>query len=314
MRICGVMLVRNEEDVLEASVRHNLGVLDSLTVVDHASTDASPAILASLAAEGLPLEVLRDDSPGFRQSDVTTDARAAAPGRGRRSVHPGRRRRVHPHAVARRLRAHRGGGRPDAASRDALAHLPPGLRRAGRHRRAVAPREAQADRAARPVQGRRAQAPDRHAGRGRLARQPQGQSAGRPAGQSARDRARRHRRDRARSGPRRRAVHREGDDRLPVATPRRASGCPDVLPFPPGVRVDHGGEAAVARTARVDRRELQRPPDRCIDPATIAWIDDPFLADIHLRYTPARKPSPLAQVLAFGERVAAEVARTTGGM
>jgi hypothetical protein len=56
------------------------------------------------------------------------------------------------------------------------------------------------------------------------------------------------------------------------------------------------------------------PPDRRVDPSTIAWIDDPFLADIHLRYTPARKPSPLAQVLAFGERVAAEVARTTGGM
>ena len=55
------------------------------------------------------------------------------------------------------------------------------------------------------------------------------------------------------------------------------------------------------------------PRDRCVDPAKVAWIDDPFLADIHLRYS-ARKPSPLAQVLAFGERVAAEVARTTGGM
>jgi hypothetical protein len=35
---------------------------------------------------------------------------------------------------------------------------------------------------------------------------------------------------------------------------------------------------------------------------------------MELRYTPARPPAPLSMLLAFGERVAAEVAKTTGGV
>ena len=40
----------------------------------------------------------------------------------------------------------------------------------------------------------------------------------------------------------------------------------------------------------------------------------PFPADLALRYTPSRPCAPLARVLAFGERVAAEIAATTGGL
>ena len=74
MRITGVMIVRNEEDIVEASIRHNLAVVDAIAVTDHASTDATPAILASLVAEGLPIELSRDDSIGYLQSNLTTQA------------------------------------------------------------------------------------------------------------------------------------------------------------------------------------------------------------------------------------------------
>jgi len=42
VRIVGFMLARNEEDIVEASIRHNLRSLDALTVVDHGSDDAHP--------------------------------------------------------------------------------------------------------------------------------------------------------------------------------------------------------------------------------------------------------------------------------
>ena len=57
-----------------------------------------------------------------------------------------------------------------------------------------------------------------------------------------------------------------------------------------------------------------RDADRAA-PAAIRWIDDPFLAEeLALRHTPATPVNPLARILGFGERVAAEIARTTGGL
>jgi len=49
--IAGLCLAKNEADIIEAMVRHNLGYLDRLHVVDHDSADATPKILAALAAE-----------------------------------------------------------------------------------------------------------------------------------------------------------------------------------------------------------------------------------------------------------------------
>ena len=54
MKIWGVSMVRNEEDIVEAFVRHNLTILDGMLVVDHNSTDRTPAILTALCAERLP--------------------------------------------------------------------------------------------------------------------------------------------------------------------------------------------------------------------------------------------------------------------
>ena len=72
MRLFGVTMVRNEADVVEAFVRHNLGVLDGLALVDHGSIDGTADILAKLQAEGLPLRVTPDPEPAYRQSATMT--------------------------------------------------------------------------------------------------------------------------------------------------------------------------------------------------------------------------------------------------
>jgi hypothetical protein len=77
MRLFGVAMVRNEADVIEAFVRHNLSVLDGLAIIDHGSIDGTSDILAKLQAENLTLRVERDDRPEhFQSSSMTALARA----------------------------------------------------------------------------------------------------------------------------------------------------------------------------------------------------------------------------------------------
>ena len=78
MRLFGVAMVRNEADVVEAFVRHNLRALDRLLVVDHRSDDGTRDILAALAREGLPLTVEHEEGAAQRQSAVTTRLARAA--------------------------------------------------------------------------------------------------------------------------------------------------------------------------------------------------------------------------------------------
>ncbi len=72
MRLHGITMLRNEVDVAEAFVRHTLGVLDGLSVVDHGSFDGTSDVLAKLRAEGLPLRVVHDADPAYRQSETMT--------------------------------------------------------------------------------------------------------------------------------------------------------------------------------------------------------------------------------------------------
>jgi glycosyltransferase involved in cell wall biosynthesis len=72
MKLWGVAMARNEADVIEAFIRHNLTVLDGLAIVDHGSTDATPAILAALSAEGLPLQIEVNTGLEFKQSEIVT--------------------------------------------------------------------------------------------------------------------------------------------------------------------------------------------------------------------------------------------------
>jgi hypothetical protein len=74
MKLAGVAILKNEADILEAFVRHQLQFLDRLVLVDHASDDASPQILSRLHAEGLPLSLHRLDDLAFDHARVMTDA------------------------------------------------------------------------------------------------------------------------------------------------------------------------------------------------------------------------------------------------
>ncbi len=58
MRLAGVACVKNEEDVIEAFVRHNLASLDELWVVDDGSEDQTPLILEKLQEERLSVKLL----------------------------------------------------------------------------------------------------------------------------------------------------------------------------------------------------------------------------------------------------------------
>ncbi len=70
MRLFGVAMVRNEADVIEAFVRHNLTMLDGLVVIDHGSLDGTAGILAKLKGEGLPLHVVRAERHGTYKSVI----------------------------------------------------------------------------------------------------------------------------------------------------------------------------------------------------------------------------------------------------
>lgn len=74
MRLWGAAMVRNEADVIEAFVRHNLRTLDGLAIIDHGSFDGTAEILAQLETEGLPLRVSTDSEPSFLQSRRVTEA------------------------------------------------------------------------------------------------------------------------------------------------------------------------------------------------------------------------------------------------
>jgi hypothetical protein len=68
MILWGVAMVRNEADVVEAFVRHNLAFLDGLVVLDHRSADGTFETLAALESEGLRLVHRRTFEEGFFKS------------------------------------------------------------------------------------------------------------------------------------------------------------------------------------------------------------------------------------------------------
>jgi len=74
MRLWGVSMVRNEEDIVEAFVRHNLTILDGMLIVDHGSADRTSEILDALCTERLPIVVLKSETVGYLQAEITTRA------------------------------------------------------------------------------------------------------------------------------------------------------------------------------------------------------------------------------------------------
>jgi len=72
MRLFGITMARNEADIIEAFVRHNLAVIDGLVIIDHGSLDGTAEILRRLQGEALSLRVLQDPNPGFFQAERMT--------------------------------------------------------------------------------------------------------------------------------------------------------------------------------------------------------------------------------------------------
>jgi hypothetical protein len=82
MRLVAVTRVLNEDDILEAFVRHHAGLVDSFIFLDNGSTDRSLAILQALRAEGVPLTVLQTQAAHFCERPVLTALFRMAAGTG----------------------------------------------------------------------------------------------------------------------------------------------------------------------------------------------------------------------------------------
>ena len=70
--VIGLSMVKNEADVIEAFVRHNLAYLDMLIVADNDSSDGTREILLALQNEGLPVLIFDDPIFGYFQSQKMT--------------------------------------------------------------------------------------------------------------------------------------------------------------------------------------------------------------------------------------------------
>ena len=62
-------MIKNEADMVEAFVRHNIAYLDVMVILENGSTDGSREILLALQREGLPLVIYDDPILGYFQSE-----------------------------------------------------------------------------------------------------------------------------------------------------------------------------------------------------------------------------------------------------
>jgi len=77
--LVGIALVRNEEDLVETTIRHHLAQgLDRILIADNDSTDATPRLLEQMAAADRRVLWSRTRGAGFHQAEATTELAAAA--------------------------------------------------------------------------------------------------------------------------------------------------------------------------------------------------------------------------------------------
>ena len=72
MLLTGISMVKNEADIIEAFVRHNMKFLDRLYVLDHSSFDGTREILTQLIQEGYPIVISDIRRLGYHQSEEMT--------------------------------------------------------------------------------------------------------------------------------------------------------------------------------------------------------------------------------------------------
>lgn len=70
--IVSVSMVKNEQDIIESFVRHNLRFVDAMVIVDNRSTDRTRDILLALQREGLPVVIGDDPDQAYDQSGKMT--------------------------------------------------------------------------------------------------------------------------------------------------------------------------------------------------------------------------------------------------
>lgn len=63
--LVAVTRIRNDDDIVEAFIRHHASIVDRHLLLDDGSNDATPAILAALKDEGVRLSVFRHECPWF---------------------------------------------------------------------------------------------------------------------------------------------------------------------------------------------------------------------------------------------------------
>jgi hypothetical protein len=72
MRLVAVTRVLNEDDIIEAFVRHHAPIVDHHLFLDNGSVDRTLEILTSLRIEGLPITVLQNTVPFYVQEFYNT--------------------------------------------------------------------------------------------------------------------------------------------------------------------------------------------------------------------------------------------------
>ena len=76
MKIIAITMVKNEQDIIEPFVRHNLQYVDRVYVLDHFSNDQTPVLLNRMRDEGLAVLPLHADqrlrAGAYLQSEIMT--------------------------------------------------------------------------------------------------------------------------------------------------------------------------------------------------------------------------------------------------
>ncbi len=72
MKLVAVTRLWNEDDIVEAFVRHHAPQVDRFVFLDNGSSDRTLDILRSLAAEEFPITVLQTRSVSFDEASVNT--------------------------------------------------------------------------------------------------------------------------------------------------------------------------------------------------------------------------------------------------